>query len=701
MPTAEGFEVDKLSKAHVTSYIHEYLDPVAEALGPLYGTTFKALLIDSWEAGMLNWTDAMLDEFKTRRGYDPTPWLPVLTGRVVESADASDRFLWDYRRTLSDLIADNHYGAIANFLHERGLLLTSEAAGLGTPTLEDGLLNKGKTDIPMAEFWMQGFPDGRTLRDTDEADVREAASAAHIYGTNIAAAESFTTIGVSAWEHTPAYLKWAADYTMTLGLNRFVIHTSAHQPFERKPGMTLDVAGQHFSRHTTWAELAGPWMTYLARSSYLLQQGRFVADLCYYYGESTPVTVPATKEISPAPPAGYSYDFLNTEVLLNRLKVVDGRLVLPGGMSYRVLVLPETDRMTPRVAEKIRELASAGAVVVGPKPSRSPSLSGQPAADEKVAAVAAEVWGDLDGTTRTRRSFGKGRVIWGESLEQVLSGESVAPDVTFAGPGEDDTPVWIHRRAGDTEIYFVANITEEKKTVRADFRVSGKAPEFWHPDTGTMAPAEYTIAAGRTEVPLELEPSGSVFVVFREKAAAPSRKLPKPVESRLGAIEGAWDVQFPSGWGAPEQIHLDKLISWTEHPEAGVRYFSGTAAYTREIEAPAEWFLPKARVFLDLGEVEEFAEVSVNGRPLGILWKPPYRVDVTEVLQQGNNSLEIKVTNPWLNRLIGDLDLPKSERYTFTSALESSHTSEAEYKASPLSPSGLLGPVTVRSITGD
>jgi len=698
MPTAEGFEVDKLSRKYVESYFHGYLDPVAKALGPLYGKSFKYLLIDSWEAGMLNWTDEMLSEFRKRRGYDPKPYLPALTGRVVDSAEVSDRFLWDFRRTIADMIADNHYGTFAELLHKQGLGLYSEAAGLGTPTLEDGLLFKGRVDVPMAEFWTQ-IPAGK-LRDQDEADVREAASASHIYGKKLVAAESFTTVGIPAWGQPPSYLKWLADYTMSLGLNQFVIHTSAHQPLERKPGITLDVAGQHFNRHMTWAEQAGSFVSYLARSSYMLQQGLYVADLCYFYGESAPITVPATANIKPEPPAGYSYDFINTEALLNRVSVSAGKLVLPDGMSYRVLVLPETDRMTPNVAKKIRELVKAGATVVGPKPAKSPSLVDYPSSDRDVSSVARDVWGDIDGNSKTEYVYGKGKVVWGDSLKDVLAAKNIPPDFEYSRPRQDTTLVWIHRRIDDIDVYFISNQKERTETITVSLRQSGKAAELWHPDTGEIEPAEYTIADGRTEVTIELEPFGSTFVVFRKKTSDLSRKLPHPTDIIAGTIEGAWDVSFPPNWGAPDQIHLDKLISWTDHSSEGVRHFSGTATYTKEIEAPQSWFGNGTRLVLDLGNVKEIAEVSINNTPLGTLWKPPFQVDITGILKPGANRLEIKITNLWPNRIIGDLALPQNERYTFTTALLSSHTTPADYtKDTPLFESGLIGPVTIKSRT--
>jgi len=692
-PEATGYEVDKLSSKYVESYLRGYVDPLAEALGPLFGKSFRYFLMDSWEAGLQNWTDDMLNEFRARRGYDPRPYLPVLTGRVVDSADVSDRFLWDFRRTIADLIADNHYGVVADFLHRRGIQVYAEAMGVGLPTTGDGLEYKGRVDIPMGEFWTPLL--GATPSPQYAADVREAASAAHIYGKTLAAAESLTSMpNIPGWGQPPFYLKSVADYYMAGGINRIVFHTSVHQPFkDRKPGFTLWMFGQHYTRNITWAEQASAWNSYLSRSSYMLQQGLFVGDLAYYYGEGAPITVPFWKQVNPAPPGGYDYDWLNTEVLLNRMSVKDGWLVLPDGMRYRVLVLPDTlNRMTPLVLRKIRDLVAAGATVVGPKPTKSPSLTGYPSADSEVRAVGNEVWGACDGRSITEHAYGKGKVYWGKPLGDVLAAQNTPPDFEYNRPKIDTFLVWIHRQLGNADIYFVANQKERTEDVETRFRVDGKAAELWHPDTGVIEPAEYTIENGQTTVPLHLEPFGSVFVVFRQPATAPSRTLPHPVNTVLTTVQGPWEVSFPPNLGAPPSIRLDNLISWTASSDAGVKYFSGTATYTKDFEASGDWFRSGAKLVLDLGKVKEIAEVSVNGKPLGILWKPPFEADVTGALKPGTNHLEIRITNLWPNRIIGDQQASATKQYTFT-------VYKPYTKDSPLLESGLLGPVRLSTVT--
>jgi hypothetical protein len=693
-PEATGFEVDKLNRGHVERYVKTYADMVAGALGPYFGKSFRYFIMDSWEANLENWTDDLMEQFRTRRGYDMRPFLPVLTGRVVESVEVSDRFLWDFRRTLADLLAANHYGAATEYFHTRGVGLAAEAMGAGLPTTGDGLENKGRVDIPMGEFWTQ-LP-GQKDRPDHVADVREAASAAHIYGKPIATTESFTThVNVPAWAQSPFYLKPLADQNFARGVNRIVFHTSVHQPFvdqAHKPGLTLWMFGQHYTRNNTWAEQSVAWNTYLARCSYLLQQGLYVGDLAYFYGESAPATVPFWKEVKPAPPAGYSYDYLNADVLLNRLSVKDGRLVLPDGMSYGVLVLPEyVDQLTVPVARKIRELVGAGATLVAPRPVRSPSLAGYPAADDELRFIANEVWGPIDGKSVTEHVYGKGRVVWGQSLEQVLAAGKIPPDFEYNRPKSDSELVWIHRHSADADIYFVANQKERGESFETGYRVEGREAELWHPDTGVIEPAAYRIENGRTIVPLDLDPDGSVFVVFRRPAAAPSRTLPQAVSTRLATIDGPWQVSFPPNWGAPPQAEFPKLASWTANADGGVKYFSGTATYTRDVQAPPDWFRPGARIVLDLGAVKEIAEIAVNGKPVGgILWKPPFRADVTDALHPGSNRIEVKVTNLWPNRLIGDRQ-PGAKTYTFTDYWP-------YQKDAKLLDSGLLGPVTAEAV---
>jgi hypothetical protein len=672
-PAGSGYEVDKLSAKCVEQYFHGYMDPIHQALGDLTGTALRYMTADSWEAGMQNWTDDMIAEFRQRRGYDPTPYLPVLAGRVVESADVSDRFLWDFRRTLADLYAGEFYGTMESQLKKLNMGIYSEASGVALEIPEDTLLNKSHITIPMGEFWVRALhPESMYL-----VDVRGAASAAHVYGKPIVATESFTGGGYEA----PYTLKKIADFWFTQGVNRLAFHTSAEQPLDTKPGNTM--VGTHINRNITWAELAGPVMTYFARVSYMLQQGSPVADLLYLLPEGAPSTMPFWGAgLVPAPPAGYDYDYLNTDILLHHTGVtadgrihIDGSDAMPEGMSYRVLVLPPTTQMTPEVLGKLNELVEAGATILGSRPKASPSLMDGPGGDVQVQKLATQIWGDMDGVTNIQHALGKGMTYWGLTLDEVLSRLKDAPD--FASSGSlDSPPAWVHRHAADADIYFAVNQADEPEHLDVRLRATGKNVQIWRPMDGAvdeiaagttarmpdrsgnrqpgLEPAAYVDEPGFTTVSLDLAERESVFLVVRNAASTHALATVPRSETALGAIAGPWTVTFPPNWGAPASVQMPDLISWTASSDPGVKYFSGTADYVKDVRAPGAWFHPGQHVFLVLEEVRDIAEVSVNGKPLGMVWAPPYRVDVTSALKPGLNKIEIKVTNEWTNRIVGD-----------------------------------------------
>jgi hypothetical protein len=678
-PEATGLEVDKLNRAHVKDYFEHYLDNYKSAVGPLMGKTgVRFVITDSWEAGTENWTDDMLAEFATRRGYDAHPWLPVLTGHVVESAEASDRFLWDWRKTLADLLTENHYGQIAQSLHARGMGQYGESHEEGRATIGDGMEMKKADDVPMAAMWTQR-PGVNAEQYGYNADIRESASVSHIYGQNLVAAESLTAAS-SPWAWSPATLKPTADKEMAVGLNRFVIHTSVHQPLVNKdPGLALGPFGQWFTRNEVWAEQAQPWITYLARSSFLLQQGHFVADILYFYGEDSNLTAIFGSK-SPDVPLGYNFDYVNADALIHKLSVKNGQLVTASGMSYRVLALDAySQHMSLPVLREVRDLALADATVVGARPVDDPSLADDAA---EFHAISDQLWG--------QSKTGKRKVYGDQKLADVLAGMKVPPDFAYSKPETDTEVLFVHRTLEHSDLYYVDNRNDRVEQVDATFRVEGKAPELWHADTGMMEPAAYRIANATTTVPLHLDPYGTVFVVFRKPSPSPSPSLSLPAksESAVATVEGPWEVSFEADRGAPEKITLDKLMSWSDSTDEGVKYFSGHGTYTKTVDAPADWFKPGAQLWLDLGDVKNLAEVTVNGKALGIVWKAPYRLDVTSAMKPGENKLEMKVANLWVNRLIGDAQPNAAKKYTFTT--------HNPYKAnSPLPPSGLLGAVQV------
>jgi hypothetical protein len=683
---ATGLEVDKLNRTYVKNYMETYLRSYKRTVGAGYmgKRGLRYVINDSWEAGSQNWTDDMIGKFKKLRGYDPQPWMPVLAGKVVESAQASDRFLWDFRKTISDLIANEHYGQLEATLHEWGMGHYGESHESGRAFVADGMEVKKFNEVPMSAMWTQ-VPGVNKEQYGYNADDRESASVAHIYGQNLAAAESMTA-AAAPWAWSPATLKPTADQELLNGINRFVIHESAHQPLVGKaPGMTLGPFGQWFNRNETWAEQAGAWVKYIARSSCLLQQGHFGAELVYFYGEDSNLTA-IFADKSPDVPAGYGFDYINADGLIHMLSVTGGRITTKSGMSYRVLGLdPYSKHMSLPVLRAIHKLVKEGAVVAGPKPTDDPSLADNQAEFRKLND---ELFGDGTGV----HHVGKGTVYAGRSLAEVFKALKVAPDFDYTKPKSDTRLLFVHRKLADGDLYFVDNRNDRDETVDATFRVTGKAPELWYAETGRSEPASYHIAGGRTTVPLHLEPWGTVFVVFRKPTRATSRTLPKVVEAELATVEGPWSASFQPGRGAPDSITLDKLMSWTDSTDAGVKYFSGTGTYTKTIQASPEWFKKGARLWIDLGDVKNLAEVTVNGKPLGIVWHAPYRVDATRALKPGGNEVTIKVINAWVNRLIGDQQPDATTKYTFADV--------KPYKAdSPLLPSGLLGPVRVYSST--
>jgi len=680
-PEATGLEVDKLNRAFVKAYLDDYLGPYKAMLGPLMGKRgLQYVITDSFEAGAQNWTDDTINEFTRRRGYDPHPWLPVLTGCVVESAESSDRFLWDFRKTIADMIAEYHYDEITDSLHELGMGRYSESHETGRVFIADGMEVKRSAAIPMSAYWvptegMKGEQFGYS------ADVRESASVAHIYGQNLVAAESMTARS-GAWAWAPELLKPTADMEMALGLNRFVIHTSVHQPLSDKiPGLSLGPYGQWFTRHETWAEQAQPWITYLARSSFMLQQGTYVADVLYFYGEDSNLTA-LFAEKSPDVPAGYSFDYVNADALVNALSVSDGFITAKSGMAYHVLALdPRSRHMSLAVLRKIRDLVRTGAVVVGAKPVETPSLADDRA---EFQTIADEVWG----TGAEDHVCGKGKVYGNRTPADVLRLIRLPPDFESTRPQPDSKFLFVHRKLAEGDVYWVNNRNSRAENVDVTLRIQGKVPEIWHPDAGKIEPASYRIAGGRTTVSLLLDPIDAVFIVFRKPAARLFVTMPAISETQVATVEGGWDVSFQPDRGAPSMITLDRLSSWSDSSDKGVKYFSGTGIYYKSIEAPADWFVRGAKLWLDLGSVKNLADVTVNGKALGILWKAPFRVDVTDVLKPGGNRLEIKVTNLWVNRLIGDAQPDAARKYTYTT--------QPFYRAdSPLLPSGLLGPVRV------
>ena len=848
-PEGTGLECDKLSKTALDIHWNGFVQKALDNVGPQLageGKAFNSSLIDSYEVGDQNWTPDFREEFQKRRGYDMLKFLPVFSDRVVDNPAVTERFLWDVRRTIADLFADNYYAHFSELCREYGLFSAVEPYTGPYESLQSG----ASLGVVMGEFWPGGQGD---------PSVRLAASVAHIYGKTIVGTESFTANPAHGrWQNDPYSLKMLGDLMYCQGVNRYTFHRYAMQPWtNRWPGMTMGQWGIHFERTETWWNQGKAWISYITRCQYLLQQGRAIQDVAYFDGQSAPVE---RRDGAPPLPAGYDFDSVDADVLLHGATVKDGRLTLASGANYAALVLPPSDvNMTPQMLDGIRKLVREGATVIGPRPEHSPSLDDYPKCDRQVKKIADELWGNCDGIKVLEHQYGKGRIIWGKSLADVLTAQNLKPDFEYQGADykndNDAKMAYTHRLDGTADIYFVSNQRQHFDSAECTFRVSGKVPELWHPDTGVIEPAPvWSEHDGRTTVRLDFDPAGSVFVIFRpaegnnaghivdasgsssdmdtESSSSPQLTIqhavyaatdgasgemdvtaqlsklvqdgqlkvdvsndtfgrdpadlhPKelrvdytlngkpghtvmpegdtlqlpPGASSIGTpptwsiglavdgspvmkawtngtvkltttdgkilsadatdvpapqeITGSWNLTFPPNWGAPPSVTLDKLISWTDSPDDGVRYFSGTATYEKDIDIPADRLTAGRELWLDLGGVKNFAEVTLNGHYYGVLWKPPFRVNITDAAKPGANTLVVKVTNLWPNRLIGDEQLPDDRewdgkalkewpqwvldgkpsptgRFTFT-------TWHHYTKDSPLLESGLLGPVTLNT----
>lgn len=674
-PEATGLEVDKYDGEAVGRYIETYLGMYADAAGPgNVGTRgLRALLTDSIEVGASNWTPQLEEQFHKLRGYELRPWLPALTGAVIESRARTDAFLYDYRRTLGELLVSQHYQVVAKAAHARGMIVYGEALELGRPSLGDDMAMRQFTDVPMAAFWTYNERGGR--RPVFLADMKGAASVAHVYGKKYVAAESLTS-AFAPWAFSPSQLKPFIDMEFAHGINRPVIHTSVHQPLDdKKPGLSLLIFGQHFTRHETWAEMAKPWIYYIARSSYLLQRGRDVADLAYYYGEEAPLTGLYLKAPVADAPKANAFDFLNHDALLNHLTVEDGTVLTSGGARYKVVYLGGSSaHATVETLRKLRDLARAGATLAGRPPASTPALVDDKAEFE---ALVRELWAG-GGTT----VVGKGRVILADNANDALAKAGVTADFQFGGAADAEL-LFVHRATETEDVYFLTNRKDRREAGEARFRVTGKRPEMWRADTGRYEPMSYRIEGNEVVVPLDMAPNDAFFVMFREAAAVPNLTLKAPSIRRIEELKGPWTVSFEAGRGAPAELKLTKLASLADNEDPAVRYFSGTASYRKQLDVPAR--NAAERLYLDLGEIGDVAEIFVGGRSAGIAWKAPFRIDITDFVKPGRNDLEIRVANLWVNRLIGDAQ---------PGATKIGYTTLPTYKAdAPLRRSGLIGPV--------
>lgn len=662
-PEAAGLETDKLDPAVTVKYYHKYIGMLNEASGGKVGTVLKYIMTDSYEAGCQTWTANMPAEFLARRGYDLLPWLPALAGHIIGSSERTERFLQDWKRTLGEMMVDYHYNVIDPVLKSYGLKRYTEFHESGKAFPANGFEIKRNADIPMGAFW----PDEDSLiHYRYHNDIRESASVSHFYGQNLVAAESFTTEGdlrdrlgrSFLWDSFPVRYKGGADLALANGLNTFVIHCSPHQPVDDKvPGVSLSKYGSWFQRHETWAGEARAWTDYLARSSYMLRQGKFVADVAYFFDEAVNTTDRFNDEL-PVVPKGYAFDY------------VDRNMIANPAFSYRALLLdPKIGAMSIEALRAVKALADRGVIIAGAEPGTYPGLAWH---DAEFRDLVNSIW-----------HSGRKNVVPFDSAGDALAASGYARDVDFL-KGDDGELRFVHRKCDDCEIYWIGNPYGAKK-ITASFNVSGRVPRILDAVKGTVEEISYRTSGGRTLIDLDLGQRDAVFIVFDERTEVLEKTFPTKHYFSSKNIDAPWSVSFQPGRGAPESVRMDKLVSLSESADPGIKYFSGTATYSTEFRIAG--LHPGSKYVLRLGRLHSMARVRVNGRDCGLLWTVPFETDITGMLKKGRNRLEVEVTNGWFNRLLGDAQ-PGAVPITWA---EPSFVEADDL----IHPAGLLGPVEI------
>ena len=675
-PEATGLEVDKMNKEDLEVHFNAFMGKILSTIPAADREAFKYVVADSYETGSENWTDGLAGDFQKQYGYDPLPWLPVLSGRIVGSADRSDRFLWDLRRLIADRIAYNYVGGLRELSHKHGLKLWLENYGhWGFPA--EFLQYGGQSDELGGEFWAEG--------DLGSIELKAASSAAHIYGKNKVSAESFTAAGMP-FQRYPGSLKKKADWAFTQGVNNTLLHVYISQPHDMPvPGINAWF-GTEFNRKNTWFSGVKPFFDYMRRCMYMLQQGQPVADVAYYIGEGVPKM---TGIRDPELHEGYAYDYINAEVIKDRLSVNDGKIMLPDGIAYRLLVLPPETTMRPEVLKKISELVSEGAVILGPRPERSPSMQDFANADREVKKLAEALWQDCDGKKVKMVHYGKGMVLNSMSMEEAFALLKVIPDFKI---DTSSHVLYTHRKTTNADIYFISNQSDTTLEISPAFRIADKQPEWWNAIDGSTRELPQYIQNGESvTVPLKLAAYESGFVIFRKKSSTVSHAANNFPDGKLiTSIQGPWEVTFDSAMRGPAKpVLFQQLEDWSRRSEEAIKYYSGSAVYQATFTAPM--ISKDDTIYLDLESVKVMAQVTLNGKDVGGAWTSPFKVNITDALKEGKNELKIKVVNTWVNRLIGDSKLPPEKRRT--------HADVNIYTPkSALEPSGLLGPVTIRAV---
>lgn len=681
-PVARGLEIDKMNKRVIAGHYDAYVGQITKGMSKEDLKSFTRVIADSYETGPVNWTDEMAPVFVKRYGYDPYPWLAVLTGQIVGSADQSNRFLWDLRRLVAERVASEYVGGMKEICEKNGVQLWLENYGWDGFPSEFILYSKFAPAIG-GEFW--------TNNVGDNPECRLAASGCHMYGKNRVYAESYTTRSES-FEYYPAKLKKHGDKSYTEGVNQHILHLCIHQPYDDKkvPGVNAWF-GIEYNRYNTWFENSKAWIDYQRRCCFMLQQGRHHADVCFFISEESPKM---SGWVDKSLAKGYDYDFINSDVIINSITVENGKLALPSGINYSLLVLPPLNTMRPEVLKRIKELVEQGAKVLGSPIESSPSLANYPKSDKAVQKLSLAIWGTDNYNTQDRieRTIGKGQVFCNVPINDVLAKINVPEAVAFA----QAIPVlWKQRTLENSKIFFLCNQEDETVSFDALFNVTGYQPELWNPVDGTTRDLpDFEFASGKTKVPLRLAGSESCFIVFKKQTKSPDIKNAGKgnysEDKIILALDDRWDIDFYNRWtGEKFELRQHTLEDWAKSENNQIKHFSGEIIYKNEFDLPEA---PSGEnVYLDFETLYETAAISINGKPAEQeIWCKPYRVNISSLLQKGSNKIEIRVTNSWKNKMLEQAQKPKKERTIYYNFFYDFYVKKPE-----LSPSGIWGDVKI------
>ncbi|MEN8880174.1 MAG: glycosyl hydrolase [Polaribacter sp.] len=729
VPEATGWESSKLDKIAIENHLKNgMIGDLIKPGGPIGDGKLQGLLIDSWESHVPTWTvnsEDLFKEFETRRGYSMKKYLPATMGFIVDDANTTTKFLRDVRQTMDDVFIDNFFTHFATIAHEMGADVYTEGAG-GEVLPIDPMRYYGVSDIPMTEFW---YPKSPSAQNEYAKPIYNAASAVHLYNKPKLAAEACTQVGVK-WNEHPFSVKYLIDYNFAKGVNHLVFHTFSHTPqTDVFPGSSFGGnIGFPLVRQQTWWKYMPDWIEYLSRNQYVLQQGEYVADVLRYYGDHFD-RPPFDLDYFPK---GYRFDYLNEEILQEKLSIKDGKIHVKNGGDYKIITLRDSESMLLSTLKKLKELVLEGAVILGDKPKDSPSLMDDKNDLEELKSIVEALWGNSKNGVK---QVGKGKVYWGKTLEEVLKEEKIDKDVIVP---ENLNISWIHREIEDAHIYFVASKDENPVDVSLSFRMKNLTPQIWDAFKGNQQYAKIWKAKDdRTNVVLSLPKNGSKIIVFSKSDKKPiaskvtlndetildtktgwyqihkTKKYPKLTwnKNKFSAslsgdyifhqegnedikssfikektLQNNWKLSFDKGWDNPESIQIDELKSLTKLNNDAVKHYSGTITYTKSIDVKEIG----NTTILDLGDVANIAEVWCNGKKVDVKWAPPFEFDISKEIKKGKNKLEIKVTNTWRNQLIFDNKRPKGAKKTWT-------TSRPKNNETELEKSGLIGPVILKS----